>query len=82
MKLLILVFMFIALVASSLGLKNEICGLPHSFDGNGRISCDAYIPSWSYDSGNNECIEFIFGGCGGNANRFDSKEICEKKCLE
>ncbi|KAH8283187.1 hypothetical protein KR054_012638 [Drosophila jambulina] len=60
----------------------EICGLPHSRNGDGRISCEAYIPSWTYDSANGECVKFIYGGCGGNDNRFDSKENCEKRCLE
>ncbi|XP_037709956.1 male accessory gland serine protease inhibitor [Drosophila subpulchrella] len=82
MKLLILVSVFIAFVASASALKNAICGLPHSRNGDGRISCEAYIPSWSYDSNHNECIKFIYGGCGGNDNRFNSKENCEDKCLE
>ncbi|XP_017075788.1 male accessory gland serine protease inhibitor-like [Drosophila eugracilis] len=84
MKLLILVFVFVASVACVMALRNEICGLPHSLDGDleCRISCEAYFPSWSYDSAHNECVKFIYGGCGGNANRFPSKELCEKKCLE
>ncbi|XP_017075161.2 male accessory gland serine protease inhibitor-like [Drosophila eugracilis] len=82
MKLMILVFVFAAFVASALALKNEICGLPHSRNGNGKISCEAYIPSWSYDAGNNQCVKFIYGGCGGNDNRFNSKENCEEKCLQ
>ncbi|KAH8350568.1 hypothetical protein KR067_009471, partial [Drosophila pandora] len=60
----------------------EICGLPHSSDGNGGIRCRAYKPRWTYDSSNNYCIKFIYGGCGGNDNRFDTKQACEEKCLE
>ncbi|KAI8042408.1 hypothetical protein M5D96_003721 [Drosophila gunungcola] len=60
----------------------EICGLPHSGNGDGKRSCMGFFPSWSYNSDKNECIEFIYGGCGGNDNRFGSKEICEDKCLE
>ncbi|XP_017038391.1 male accessory gland serine protease inhibitor-like [Drosophila kikkawai] len=82
MKLLIFLTLVAALVASSWALKNQICGLPHSRNGDGRISCEAYIPSWTYDSNNRECIKFIYGGCGGNDNRFDSKKNCEKLCLE
>jgi len=34
----------------------------------------AYIPS------NKGCDSFVYGGCGGNANRFNSKQACESAC--
>ncbi|KAH8350582.1 hypothetical protein KR067_009689, partial [Drosophila pandora] len=60
----------------------DICGLPHSANGDGRMICLAYIPRWTYDSSNNKCISFVYGGCGGNENRFESRKECEEKCLE
>ncbi|EDV57656.1 male accessory gland serine protease inhibitor [Drosophila erecta] len=78
MKLLILLFVFIALATNSLALKNEICGLPHSQVG----ICRALLTRWSYDSNNKQCVEFIYGGCGGNDNNFGTKGSCEQKCLE
>uniref|UniRef100_A0A1A9WUT6 BPTI/Kunitz inhibitor domain-containing protein n=1 Tax=Glossina brevipalpis TaxID=37001 RepID=A0A1A9WUT6_9MUSC len=33
-----------------------------------------------YDSDANACKEFFYGGCQGNANRFDTKEECEQLC--
>ncbi|EDV57659.2 uncharacterized protein Dere_GG16686 [Drosophila erecta] len=84
MKLFISVLVLIAFATSAFALKNEICGLSHSRDGDVDLNvvCKAYIPSWSYDSNNKQCVEFIYGGCGGNANRFGTKESCEEKCLE
>ncbi|KAH8372529.1 hypothetical protein KR200_004235 [Drosophila serrata] len=84
MKLLIFVALIAALVATSLALKNEICGLPHSVDGDEKtgIYCQALFYDYTYDSSANKCIMFIYGGCGGNENRFGSKESCEEKCLE
>ncbi|KRJ97220.1 male accessory gland serine protease inhibitor [Drosophila yakuba] len=82
MKMLILLFVFIALASNSMALKNEICGLPHSQDGSGIYRCYARITSWSYDSNNKECVEFFYGGCGGNANKFFTKELCQKMCRE
>ncbi|XP_017038504.1 male accessory gland serine protease inhibitor-like [Drosophila kikkawai] len=82
MKLIIFVAVFTALVATSLALKNEICGLPHSKDGENGLHCLAYMPSWTYDSEQNKCIKFIYGGCGGNLNRFMSQNLCERMCLE
>ncbi|KRJ97219.1 male accessory gland serine protease inhibitor [Drosophila yakuba] len=82
MKMLILLFVFIALASDSMALKNEICGLSHSQIGSGIYWCYARITSWSYDSDNKECVEFIYGGCGGNANNFNFKEECIEKCVE
>ncbi|XP_030384238.1 male accessory gland serine protease inhibitor-like [Scaptodrosophila lebanonensis] len=82
MKFLILLVAVATIFASACALKNEICGLEHSLNGDGRISCEAYIPSWSYNAAANECVSFIFGGCGGNANRFASQDQCESKCKE
>ncbi|KQS70057.1 male accessory gland serine protease inhibitor [Drosophila erecta] len=82
MKLLVLLFVFIALATNSLALKNEICGLPHSQVGYLGLACRALIPSWSYNFNQKECVDFNYGGCWGNANRFHSKESCEEKCLE
>ncbi|VDQ07008.1 unnamed protein product [Trichobilharzia regenti] len=42
--------------------------------------CRAYFPSFYYDPSSNECKSFVYGGCGGNENRFASKETCEETC--
>jgi len=42
--------------------------------------CLAYFPVYGYNSETGECEEFVYGGCGGNENRFDTKEACEKTC--
>jgi len=60
----------------------EICGLPHSQDDEGITRCLALNRSWSYISRKNICVEFDYGGCGGNDNNFTTKEECESKCLE
>ncbi|KAI5651991.1 kunitz/Bovine pancreatic trypsin inhibitor domain-containing protein [Phthorimaea operculella] len=43
-------------------------------------NCLALIHRYYYDVNNGGCREFVFGGCGGNANRFVSKDDCEQKC--
>ena len=42
--------------------------------------CKALFPRWYYDNSLNECQEFVFGGCGGNKNNFESKAACLQKC--
>merc|ERR1712176_600989 len=41
--------------------------------------CRAMIPRYYYDS-EEGCVEFYWGGCGGNENNFRSKKDCEDFC--
>jgi tissue factor pathway inhibitor len=36
--------------------------------------CKAYIPSYFFNSASGQCEKFIYGGCGGNENRFSLLE--------
>lgn len=51
------------------------CGLPTQ-----QGPCKAYKPRWVYSSTLRECQLFIYGGCEGNDNNFDSKQTCEEMC--
>ncbi|VDN31577.1 unnamed protein product [Dibothriocephalus latus] len=42
--------------------------------------CKAAITTYGYNSETHRCEKFIYGGCGGNINRFDTLEKCQKKC--
>nr|XP_006008103.1 PREDICTED: WAP, Kazal, immunoglobulin, Kunitz and NTR domain-containing protein 2 [Latimeria chalumnae] len=53
----------------------NICNLP-ALQG----PCKAYEPRWVYNSLLKQCQSFIYGGCGGNENNFESKEACEEMC--
>ncbi|KAI8121796.1 Male accessory gland serine protease inhibitor [Lucilia cuprina] len=82
MKIISLIFAISLLVSSAVALKNAVCGLEHSVYGYGNLGCLAYMPSWSYNAETNECVQFIYGGCGGNSNRFDYLTECEAMCKE
>ena len=43
--------------------------------------CEGYYPSWYYDAQRERCEQFIYGGCLGNNNRFQSRDLCENTCL-
>ncbi|ESO07201.1 hypothetical protein HELRODRAFT_191089 [Helobdella robusta] len=44
-------------------------------------TCDTYELFWYYDTTVGYCVNFYYGGCGGNGNRFQTKEECESRCL-
>ena len=43
-------------------------------------NCRASFQRWYYDSEAEECQEFVWGGCGGNGNRFATRTDCENLC--
>ncbi|XP_063427168.1 papilin-like [Mytilus trossulus] len=42
--------------------------------------CFAAIPRFYYDSNTYKCRKFIYGGCKGNANNFQTKKECNQEC--
>lgn len=42
--------------------------------------CKAYIPRYWYNKRTNQCERFIYGGCQGNQNNFETIEECERRC--
>merc|ERR1711879_178283 len=53
----------------------EFCDLPSEV---GMFR--AAIQRWFYNSSDDECQQFIYGGCGGNENNFNSKADCLEIC--
>ena len=43
-------------------------------------SCRGYIIKFYYNAASGFCERFVYGGCDGNGNRFDSAEECKAKC--
>ncbi|CAI2353574.1 unnamed protein product [Caenorhabditis sp. 36 PRJEB53466] len=61
------------------GLLNSndprICSFPPDWG-----SCNQLRYVWFYNHTRGTCDQFLYGGCGGNPNRFDTFEICQKAC--
>jgi len=53
----------------------DICKLPKD-----KGPCRARKPKFYYDSITGACSSFMYGGCQGNKNNFDSIEECEAQC--
>ncbi|XP_012863720.2 eppin-like [Echinops telfairi] len=58
-----------------LDLRQDICSLPKETG-----LCLAYFRRWWYDKEKNTCASFIYGGCQGNSNNFQTKALCQNFC--
>ena len=56
------------------GLK-DICSLPQETG-----PCKAKVSSYHFNFKSGQCEEFLYSGCGGNDNRFSTKQKCEQAC--
>lgn len=56
---------------------SDLCSLPLD-----EGSCTAYTLRWYHRAvpGGTACHPFVYGGCKGNANRFGTREACERRC--
>lgn len=46
------------------------------------MQCKEYQIVWFFDYKNKICSQGWYGGCGGNANRFEAEAECISKCLK
>ncbi|XP_004530678.1 papilin isoform X3 [Ceratitis capitata] len=53
----------------------DICEIPAEVG-----ACTDYIPMWYYDTKDQRCRQFYYGGCGGNENKFQTEEACTQRC--
>nr|XP_025044615.1 carboxypeptidase inhibitor SmCI-like isoform X2 [Pelodiscus sinensis] len=53
----------------------DVCQLPAN-----PGPCEAYMPHYFYNPASKSCERFIYGGCGGNGNRFATEEECLRAC--
>uniref|UniRef100_A0A3Q2CUA5 BPTI/Kunitz inhibitor domain-containing protein n=1 Tax=Cyprinodon variegatus TaxID=28743 RepID=A0A3Q2CUA5_CYPVA len=47
----------------------------------GNTPCLDYALVWYFHIQSGECRPFVYGGCGGNQNRFPSRKECETLCV-
>lgn len=43
-------------------------------------TCSDFQDAWYFDSFSRKCHRFIYSGCGGNSNRYRTKDECELRC--
>ncbi|GMT10671.1 hypothetical protein PFISCL1PPCAC_1968, partial [Pristionchus fissidentatus] len=61
------------------GLKPSNTPAVCSFDADWG-PCNQLSHKWFFNQTTGFCAQFLYGGCGGNTNRFDQFDTCQKTC--
>uniref|UniRef100_A0A915IN15 Uncharacterized protein n=1 Tax=Romanomermis culicivorax TaxID=13658 RepID=A0A915IN15_ROMCU len=56
----------------------RVCIEPPAFVG----MCRAAFPRFSFHKSDNQCKRFIYGGCDGNENNFETEGHCKRVCID
>ena len=63
------------LVAGQGGAASEVCSLPLETG-----PCEAAIARYGFNPKTQRCESFVYGGCAGNGNNFETFEACTAAC--
>ncbi|XP_026549785.1 WAP four-disulfide core domain protein 3-like, partial [Notechis scutatus] len=56
-------------------VRSDRCQLPRD-----QGSCSKELQHFYYDPEEKKCISFVYRGCEGNSNNFQTRELCEEAC--
>uniref|UniRef100_A0A4Q8K1H3 U109-Liphistoxin-Lth1a_1 n=1 Tax=Liphistius thaleban TaxID=1905330 RepID=A0A4Q8K1H3_9ARAC len=74
-KICVVLWTFVAAGAAQTVVRRPECDLEPQTG-----SCRAFMVRFYFNPFTDECHEFIYGGCGGNGNRFLDVEQCIERC--
>jgi hypothetical protein len=57
-------------------IKDKVCALASETG-----PCDGAFTKYWFNLKTSQCEQMSYGGCGGNENRFDTVEECQKRCV-
>ena len=70
-----IVFYYYSILPPTCLLFSDTCSLPAV---TGR--CRGRFQRYYYNKDRAECLQFVYGGCEGNKNNFNTIDDCEREC--
>ncbi|XP_046638557.1 kunitz-type serine protease inhibitor textilinin-3-like [Daphnia pulicaria] len=58
--------------------RPDYCSLPPMMAGEKK--CKSYIPKWTFNETQATCVSYVYGGCNGTKNLFDTEGECQATC--
>ncbi|XP_046638542.1 kunitz-type serine protease inhibitor nigrescinin-6-like isoform X2 [Daphnia pulicaria] len=74
---LVLLLLSTCLVVAQ-GNRPDYCSLPPVMEGEKQ--CKGYIRKWTFNETESTCASYIYGGCNGSKNLFDTEGECQAAC--
>ncbi|RCN47528.1 Kunitz/Bovine pancreatic trypsin inhibitor domain protein [Ancylostoma caninum] len=74
MKLVLLLFVCFAIACEA---RRDI----RCVQAVGVGKCRSFMKRWAYDVTQNKCKPFMYGGCGGTENNFETEAECKRICV-
>ena len=76
--LIIVAWKLVQIDAISTGSRPDYCSLPPMMAGEKK--CKSYINKWTFNETEAACVSYIYGGCNGTKNLFDTEGDCQASC--
>nr|XP_054928994.1 thrombin inhibitor hemalin-like [Dermacentor andersoni] len=70
-------YIFLALIGTAIAARNFDKECRQAPD---RGFCRAQQLMWWFNAESGRCEQFYYGGCGGNENKYETKEQCQENC--
>uniref|UniRef100_A0A3Q3LPV3 Si:dkey-117n7.5 n=1 Tax=Mastacembelus armatus TaxID=205130 RepID=A0A3Q3LPV3_9TELE len=61
-------------------ISDAVSGTDRCLEPMSEGVCSEYVLLWYFHPPSGECRPFVYGGCGGNRNRFPSRHECQSWC--